>query len=1116
MAPGRNSATRCLRPRPPSILAITLRIRPVVVLFVAMGVAPRLNAEEAGPAMKGESSSIKPAAERQLGERARPTVKKKQQQRAASDRSVRVSLQIPENLRAALAKKIDRRIATNIAETKKLRAEARELLEKFVAEAPEDSPELPEALIRLGELDWEESRERFLAEFQKWEKLPPEKKGDPPEQDYGKARARFLTVLRKYKSFKNYDLALYVDGFLASEEGKLDESKSRFDKILEWFPESRFVPDAHMMRAEYEFTKDNPDYAFAFSEYEKVLEHKNSELYDIALFKSAWTLWRLGRSEEAARRFLKVFQSTEDAGKKRQRGELEELQSEALKNLVTVFVEDEKNRAEDMYKFLVQAGGDKFAGRIVRAMAETLYDQAQYERGVEAYRLLLKLEPTSPSAYQYALAIAQAHSTMEVWKALEDDYRWILKDYVAPADKTQPKSGWVSAQRPEVLAVAERAIEQQLREDAVGLHAKAQRDKVSKAEYQGAANLYTLYVGRFGNHPEAYEINYNLADIYFYHLDGAIEAADAYLAAVRLNPQGKLSRTALYNALSALEVARSREFEAAKKSGKKQEETPTDKKLTEAMELYVKSYPDDRQIPELLFRQGKLYYDYEVYDPAVRQWGLLLERYPNDRYSVGAGELILDSFNRSKDYQNIETWARRLKKAPGFQSPQSQAKLDGLIVGAMFKQGEQLAEKGEHDKAATAYLRAAREFPKEQRSAQAAVNAEVEAKRAGNLETLAGAAALLVEHHKGRPEGAQGLWIAATTYQEVGLFSEAAGYHATLVDGWPKSEHHKDAAYNAVLLRATVGEHQKAIESGEKFKRAYPRDELTDEVTFLMGKAHEKAGKLKEAEALYDKYSRSARSVDAQIEALVRLATVRKGDERGSAQALDRAVHVYTQRKSQLGARGKYFAAKARYMQGEAILARYEAVKIEGDVKQLKERLKKKSELLKKAAEAFLATAEMGVAEWTTASLYQIGFTYESFSKALLNSPPPAGLSEAEKELYTQSIEEFIVPIEERGLEAYESGWKKAIELGIFNEWTAKMRAALGRLNSELYPPLKETGFALRSRGPLPLPPLIGGLRRSENGQSEPYLMPSSRDARAPGEKDGEKKNGSAKQEAKP
>ncbi len=144
---------------------------------------------------------------------------------------------------------------------------------------------------------------------------------------------------------------------------------------------------------------------------------------------------------------------------------------------------------------------------------------------------------------------------------------------------------------------------------------------------------------------------------------------------------------------------------------------------------------------------------------------------------------------------------------------------------------------------------------------------------------------------------------------------------------------------------------------------------------------------------------------------------------------------------------------------------------------------------MKKAAETFLGTAEMGIAEWTTAALYQIGFTYESFSKALLASPPPDKLSDQEKELYRQSIDEFVVPIEERSLEAYESGWQKAIELGIFNSWTAKMRDALGRLNSELYPPLEETGFKLRSRGNTAMPPLIDGTRRTATGGSETFLI---------------------------
>jgi cellulose synthase operon protein C len=1065
-----------------------------------VGAAPRnvLAADGAvAPAAANESAHIKPAAERNLAGAERPTIKKKAEQKAQASRGARVSLQIPERLRKLLAAKIDRRIERNIADSKKLRVEAMGLLTKFIDESPADTPEMPEALLRMGELEWEDGRDKFLERFKRWEKTPADERNDPPTPDYSKPRARFLRVLKNYKSFAQYDLALYVDGFLANEEGKFAEALGRFNKIIDWFPRSRFIPDAHMVRAEYEFTKDAPNYEVAYREYEEVLAFKDSDLYDLALFKSAWTLWRLGRSEEAAQRFLKVFQATEDGPRNRgkSRAELDELQQEALKNLVAVFVEDEKNSAEDMFKFLVKAGGDKFAGRIVRALAEAFYEQSHYERGIEAYRLLIKLEPTNPDCNEYALKIAQGHSTLESWKELESDYALVVKDYVAPPQEPgKPKakaSGWVQVQTPATLAAAEKASEKQLREDAVGLHAKAQADKTSKGEYQAAASLYRVYLSRFGRRPEAYDINYNLGEINFYHLNNASGSAEAYLAAVRMNPKGPLSRTALYNALAALEVARAAEFEAAKAAGKKQEETPTDRTLTEAMELYIKTYPTDKQIPELLFRQGKLYYDYQVYDPAVRQWGLLLEKYPRDKYAAGAGELILDSFNKSEDYANIETWARRLKSAPSFQSPEQQTRLNGLIVGAVFKLGESLAKKGEHGKAAEAYLRAAREFPKEQRSAQAAVNAEVEARRAADLATLAAAAKILVENHRQRDEAAEGIWIAATTYQEVGLFSEAASYHAVLTDSWPKNQHHKDAAYNAVLLRTTVGEHDKAIESGQKFKKYYPRDESADEVTFLMGKAHEKANKKAEAAALYDSYAKSARSVGSQIEALVRLATVKADDERQSGAALDRAIAVYKARKNTVDDRGKYYAAKARYMQGEIVLKKFQDVKIEGDVKQLKERLKKKAELLKKAAETFLSTAEIGAAEWTTAALYQIGVTYESFSKALLNSPPPANLSAEEKELYQQSIDEFVVPIEERSLEAYESGWQKAIELGIFNSWTAKMREALGRLNSELYPPLKEQGFEIRSQGPGRLPPLIDATRRNPSGRSDKFLLPA-------------------------
>ena len=159
-------------------------------------------------------------------------------------------------------------------------------------------------------------------------------------------------------------------------------------------------------------------------------------------------------------------------------------------------------------------------------------------------------------------------------------------------------------------------------------------------------------------------------------------------------------------------------------------------------------------------------------------------------------------------------------------------------------------------------------------------------------------------------------------------------------------------------------------------------------------------------------------------------------------------------------------------------------------MKQLSLRLKQKAELLKNASKVFLDVVGMGVAEWTTAALYQIGFTYESFAKALREAPPPDGLSAEDTEAYQSQIDSFVVPIEERALDAYENGWRKAIELSIYNSWTAKMREALGRLNSELYPPTREIGIELQTQGARSLPPLLDAPRQAAKASAPAPARP--------------------------
>src|SRR5260370_42299349 len=144
----------------------------------------------------------------------------------------------------------------------------------------------------------------------------------------------------------------------------------------------------------------------------------------------------------------------------------------------------------------------------------------------------------------------------------------------------------------------------------------------------------------------------------------------------------------------------------------------------ETLELYAQSYPGDPELPAMFYRQGRHYFDSGSYDSAVKIWGMLIEKFPNSEPSRDAGDSILESFSRAKNYENIETWARRLKALPSFAAPKAQERLDALLGVAVCKTGGQKARAGEQRGCPTPERRAAQGVPKEARAAQAGVNAE--------------------------------------------------------------------------------------------------------------------------------------------------------------------------------------------------------------------------------------------------------------------------------------------------------------------------------------------------------------------------------------------------------
>ncbi|MCZ7687343.1 MAG: tetratricopeptide repeat protein [Sandaracinaceae bacterium] len=500
---------------------------------------------------------------------------------------------------------------------------------------------MPDALLRLAELRWEQARATYLETFAAWQQVPPESRSEePPRPDYRVSVQLYDRILTNHRGFDRYDLVLFMKAFAITEAGRVEEALALYRRILAEFPESRFVPDAHMALAESRFAE--ADFAGALERFDQVLRYRDSDLYGMALFKSAWCLWRLNRTTDAARRFRQVL----DLGRGRgqvsadQRERLRELQNEALEYLIQVFTEDESNTAADVFAFLEEIGGERYADRVLVRLASRFYEQDRWERGIEAYGLLLERLPADERAPRWALAVARGQGAIGDAGAAVQALERLAESYLEGSD-------WVRQQSdPEVVAEARDMIERAIRVRAMRSHDLAQRQN-QRALFERAEELYAIYLEHFPESEQSYDLRFYRGEILFHRLERWDDAGRVYLAAAQQSPTGRYTRDALYNAIGAFERVREAQLErctqqrsarpaaappqpaptpaaatpaaqpgaapaAAEEPAEGEEpaeedpcgETGNDLRFATAIELYVQQFPDDPDLPEILFRQG--------------------------------------------------------------------------------------------------------------------------------------------------------------------------------------------------------------------------------------------------------------------------------------------------------------------------------------------------------------------------------------------------------------------------------------------------------------------------------------------------------------------------------
>jgi TolA-binding protein len=501
--------------------------------------------------------------------------------------------------------------ARQISDEEKLQDESTEhaiqLFERFVQQYPNDPTYTPDAMFRLGELYFERSAIQF--QNQMLEVMAARDKGQEmpePAKDFSATIELYRDLIRRFPDYQRIDGVYYLIGYCLVEMG--DPEKARiawlnlvcankydFKSTLDAQPDealaakaereaknpsltigaigpigstaplsdpyadckpavqsSRFNSETWLRIGEHHFDYDvsSEGMAYAISAYKKVLADPTDRNYNLALYKVAWSYYRAFRYPEAVRQFAALVEWSDEERKRTGRAG-SELRAEAVQYLAIAFAYDDwnENQVPDPQEGMpsgltrLQDGSlmqqDRgWTAEVYHALGNVWFDEAKYPLAIEVWNLALKRWPNHPQAPEIQNNIARAYTRAnEQENAVKA--RALLGNY---GEGTE----WWNANmdHPIEQRRAEQLAEEAVVSAALYHHQEAQRlrrlgvqdqnpemIRQAQEQYGLAARAYRGYIQRYPNSPQAYELQYNLADALFWS-ENYEEAAREY-AAVR-------------------------------------------------------------------------------------------------------------------------------------------------------------------------------------------------------------------------------------------------------------------------------------------------------------------------------------------------------------------------------------------------------------------------------------------------------------------------------------------------------------------------------------------------------------------------------------------------------
>ena len=880
-----------------------------------------------------------------------------------------------------------------------------------------------------------------------------------PKLDTSEARDYNRRALQLYTWFERdfprdpkMPQAMFFLGYNHIELGNQTKGIGYYTQLVKKYPNSQFVTEAYFALAEYYF--DNDKWTEAYKNYSPIIKDKNHPLHSFALYKGAWTLYRLGKFQSA----LNYIEAIIKSGKSDAEGELaskkavnrSKLENEAVRDLVVFYATvGTAEKAEEYFTNLV--GGDMVPH--MEKLASYYAERGSKESASFLLRNLIAKNPTGPKAFNYQYQIVQYYFYAKNSPQFKEElYKWV-KDY-------DSKSTWyqTNASSKELVDNSYKLRETTLKNYALQQHQTAQNSRTPHSQKQ-ASEAYELYISTFTDAPAIGDMHFYYGEL-LYDMSKFDEAATQYNWVVENAKGSKFFAKAATNLIHAVDKGVPTDKELSKKLGTSTDPVPLDpkeEKFVKAAQWYATNFPTSEKTPEIQFRIGRLYYQHNHFDEAHEIFKGIVKKYPRSKYSEYSANLILDIYSLKKDYAGLEKTGSELLLNPAISDSKAGADIREVLEKASFKKAQDLETSKNFSESAVQYEAFAKQNPKSELVTQAQFNAAVNYEKGGQ-NSSALVAYQKVANSKGTDHKDLRLKskrLSAKLLQDAGQFEDSARLFKEVAHDDMKDSLAPNLIFTAAALYEVAGKNDEAVKAYNEFLSVNKKMGDRSETLYSMAQIHRKAGQKKLAIDQFTEFLEIGRGDSNKIvEAQFRLMELYnlQGKRDDGEKARLKVLSIYRRLPAAKKKPVANFAAKARMKDAEEALAKYKAVRLSTDMAKLKRSIDEKLQALKETNRIIKDVIDYDSADEIIAGLALSGQAYQHMGESFVSAPVPKGFTAEEQKSYKEKVEkELADPQFKQARDSYQKALEKAWELEVFPEAYHTAFSYMHRLDPKTY-----------------------------------------------------------------